>query len=158
MNIAECHQQSLSCYVLSRTVVFGFPLGSRTCPGLGSCQEWVRLMEWVLVPYSQCGWVFSRLLYHYCTRVLCRQITVMTPEFVAGLAFPFLLRQCTEHFQYCEHWSGGMKKVLGRHQIGFYVISELCRCCLQQEVLTIRLWRATNILVVQGLPMGLLYQ
>jgi hypothetical protein len=46
-------------------------------------------------------------------------------------------------FQYHEHWSVGVKG-LGRYQPNFSVFDEVHRCCLQQKVLTISLWRATN--------------
>ena len=68
---------------------------------------------------------------------------LQTKVFVVGLVFTFLLWQCTAYLPVHERQSLGMK-VLDTYQLNCSISSELYGCCLQQQDISISLWKATN--------------
>lgn len=74
-------------------------------------------------------------------------VTIVDWGVITGLVLlvPTGNRQST--FQDNEQCSAGVgMKVLVRYQLSFFVLSEQCRCHLQQPLLTLSLWRAINSL------------
>ena len=130
MNITERYQESHYCYifVVFRAVVFGFTLGpwdtqSQALDHSCSVGYTFHLVEWALSQIRY--WLVTPTKALWLGQCLC---------------FSFDSMQSTFLYQIYQHV--GMK-ALYRHQLKFYMFSELCRYCLQQWDIAVSLWRAT---------------